>query len=242
MQKILDKLSTFMVKPKTKREKMAYWFGQHENLYTFGGIITIIISGFILFPLIQKFIFPPDIHIDLIGCILSCIISMMPLFLIWGFGGITLSQLKNESEKKYKQKYQNNVLNYLENNLEDKEIKEFLLKIKLITLHKEIINIESNFTPEFETYVSNLEDDTIDSFYLNHTTKIITKNFSNYQEKNHSLLEKSVDELKDMISKQIANQLKKERDSVQKRDQYIEKFADNDEFLFQKAKTLKTNL
>jgi hypothetical protein len=198
-----------------------------------GGPIINYVVGCFIYNLIKS-----TFQIDIVDAIF---IIFLPMITLWDMTGLSLNIQAQNNKTKLSKQLENNVFNYLENNLEEKELKEFLLKVKLIELYNQFPI--ANLAIDFEKYLSYIENDTIEDKELNNITSIIMTDFSNYIEKNKLLLEKNISELKTELIQTMANQLKQEREHNKKLNQFIANFAENDEtFLFQKAKTLKASL
>jgi hypothetical protein len=244
MKKLLDKLFTLQVGPKTGKEKLSHWFNNNENIYTFGGLFVIILSGLIFLPFLLTFFSvqnAPNANAKMFSYALCYCLSAMPAFIVWMILGTTLNSLANQNTAIYKQKFKDNILNYLRENLHQSEVKELILKIKLVMLYQEIKKDES-ISANFEKYTTRLEIDEINDFQINQAMLIIKKSNYEYFTLHQDLFEKSIEELKMIISKHLANELKKEINNAKKRSEYIHHFADNDENLFQNEKSLKASL
>lgn len=242
MNNILNKLSTFSPLPKTRCEKFLHWYRNNLNLcFTITGITTIL-SSFLFFPITKYYLVPIGLDLDTMGNVLLHGLSTTPMVVIFCFTYIRLSSLSDQSSAKLKNDYKKEVLNYLKDYAKDNEIKEFLQKIKWVSLYNEITQTEAELTPYAKDYLALLDQDEFDNESLIQARDLIVGKLTQFLNDNMKLFQYSVDELKALFRKDLAQKLKKEREEAKQVNCFIDDFANEDESLFQNNKTLKTHL
>jgi hypothetical protein len=226
-------------KSKTKIEKFLFWFKKNEDNVARKTILIFTVLFSLIFSIVKNHFIPKDMEWFpyVIIFMISYSVSFMPFLLSLFF----LSNLSHKREEKNKFENKKEVLNYLQENSENQDMKEFLIKIKLIHFFNTMPESYKGYADNLFIYLNIIDNNTITPQDYEVAQEIINSNFLKFLEKERLLLEKSIDDLKLMIKKEISKKLKEEKDNLDKVNSFINDFS-NDEMLFQKEKSLSSSL
>lgn len=245
MINLLPTLISLMGKPKTKtkKEKFLNWFSKHNDECLFSLWFINLIVAYFIFPFAKPIVYQGNgiIPMDFIDFCAVYFASYLPGFFSIYFGMFLLNNIIKHKKNDQVFEQQDRISNYLKDNQNNEDMKEFLIKIKLINFYHALPSSYKGYTDNLIHYLNIIDNNHITEKVFDDATQVINNHFLSFLEKERKLLEMPIENLKIMIKKHISLKLKEEKDVMEKAQSFINDFS-NEKDLFQKEKSLKANL